>query len=156
MIIAGTGHRPKYLPCGYNDPHPWLDALKGRIKSSYEEHEPRMIISGSALGFDQWIAEVAIEMGIDFELYLPYPEQGDNWPTESQAKLQNLKAKARNIIICSSTYTKDCFFKRDYAMVENSDVLLALWDTSISRGGTYKTKQYAISKNKSFENLFQE
>ena len=31
LVIAATGHRPKYCPCKYKENHPWLDDLKNRL-----------------------------------------------------------------------------------------------------------------------------
>lgn len=64
MILAGTGHRPKYLPCRYNENHPWLISLKNKIREKLDELRPSAVISGVAIGFDTWLAQSALDLKI--------------------------------------------------------------------------------------------
>ena len=49
--------------------------------------------------------------------------------------------------IHKETYTSDCMQKRNQYMVDNSDILIAVWDKRI-KGGTAKTFEYAQKTNK--------
>lgn len=93
MIIAGTGHRPKYCPCKYKDKHPWLDSLKHSLHSFLlNKKEDGMVVrAGGAIGWDTWLAQVAIECNIELHLYLPFPDQGSKWPTSSKKEYERLK-----------------------------------------------------------------
>lgn len=42
-------------------------------------------------------------------------------------------------------YDKNCMFRRDKFLVDNADVLVALWDGS--RSGTGYTVEYALQQN---------
>lgn len=156
MIIAGTGHRPKYCPCGYKDDHPWLNNLKKRIENELEVKEVKRVISGVALGFDMWLAEAALKLGIPLHCYVPYSEQGKKWPEQSRKRLANILYAAEIVVHVSTSYTQDCFLKRDRLMVEDSDEILALWNPEVISGGTFYTVKYAQSKGKVVTNLWQE
>ncbi len=154
MIICGTGHRPKYLPCGYNENHPWLIDLKLRIEEKLLELKPQAVISGVALGFDTWLAQTALQLNIPLWCYIPFPQQGIKWPTQSRKIYQELLDKSEKQVITSSMYSTECFFVRDRKMVDDSDLVLALWNLEMLSGGTYYTVQYAKECNKELINLW--
>lgn len=155
MIIAGTGHRPKFLPCKYNENHPWLAELKKKIKSELERIAPSIVISGVAIGFDTWLAEVALELDLELFCYVPFPEQGQTWPAKSQAKLKYLISKATHVKTISQNYSSDVFLKRDRAMVNDADIILALWNPELATSGTGYTVKYAEQTKKEVINLWQ-
>lgn len=82
MIIAGTGHRPKYCPCKYNDSHEWLVKLKADLAETLKKNKPEAVIGGMAIGWDTWLVQVALELKIPVYAYVPFREQGKKWPTE--------------------------------------------------------------------------
>lgn len=154
MILAGTGHRPKYLPCKYKENHPWLDSLKVRIREKLIELEPEAVISGVAIGFDTWLAQVALELKIPLWCYIPFPEQGTKWPSESRKIYKELLDKCERSVILSPSYSTDCFFVRDRAMVDKADKIIALWNPELLSGGTYYTVEYTKKQNKEVINLY--
>lgn len=151
MIIAGTGHRPKFCPCGYKDDHPWLLDIKEKIR--LEIQPASKIITGMAIGMDTWLAQVALEEGKDVIAYVPFPGQGEAWPKKSKDEYNRILSLCAEVKIICPSYTPDAFFIRDEAMVNDCDLLLALW-SGIESGGTYHTVQYALSKNVSVKNIW--
>lgn len=154
MIIAGTGHRPKYCPCKYNENHPWLIELKKNLTKAIEVRSPDAVISGAAIGWDTWIAQAALSLGIPLHLYIPFPEQGKSWPTSSQRVLESLKEKAEKVALISDNYHQQCFFKRDEKMVDDCDLVFSLLNPESYSGGTYYTVQYAKKNNKPVINFW--
>jgi uncharacterized phage-like protein YoqJ len=154
MIIAGTGHRPKYLPCKYDENHPWLFDLKCDLNNKLLEHKPEFVISGMALGWDTWLAEQALDIGIPVHCYIPFKEQGSNWPQKSKDRYLDIVRKATSIVYTSNEYHKDCFKIRDDKMVDDADMLFALYNTLIFKSGTGMTVRYAESKNKPIHNFW--
>ena len=61
--------------------------------------------------------------------------------------LDALKERANDIFWVSEIWDKGLNTKRDRYMVDNCDVLLAVWD-GIKDGGTWRTIQYAMKKKK--------
>jgi len=137
--IAATGHRPKSLPTGYN--------LKPLIKLAGqwldETSEPiDAVISGMALGWDQAVALAAIERHLPVHAYVPFIGQADKWPVESHATYQRiLQACAEVRVICPGGYSPEKMQRRNEAMVNDCDLLLALW--SGEPGGTANCVTFA-------------
>lgn len=156
MIVAGTGHRPKFLPCKYNEKHPWLLDLKKRTHAELERLGAEWVISGMAIGFDTWLAQVALEMGLKVNAYVPFRGQHLQWPSSSRREYERILEAASSILYLREEYTSDAFHVRDRAMVDDADKILALWDPQIQQGGTFYTVNYAKGKGKEVINLWNE
>lgn len=144
MIVVFTGHRPNKLG-GYDDKKNFrriFDEIVGALCVEYQT-----IISGMALGIDTWAAELAIKLDIPFKAYVPFRNQECMWPKESQSRYAFLLHKAQEIkYICSPGYAAWKMQKRNEAMVNDCDLLIAIWDGT--SGGTGNCVRYAQSINK--------
>jgi uncharacterized phage-like protein YoqJ len=148
MIAAATGHRPEKLG-GYQT-HGRLVDLAVAALSKYK---PEKAISGFALGWDQAFADAAIQLKIPLIAAIPFPSQPSRWPKSSQLFYQQLLEKASEIkIISPDPYSARKMQIRNEWMVNNSDFMMCLWDGSA--GGTANCINYAVSKNKSYINLW--
>ena len=143
MIIAATGHRPKWLPCKYDERHPWLTALKHDLLNSLIEDKPEYIISGMALGWDTWFAKAGLHLEIPVHCYVPFKEQGKNWPKQSRDVYLSIIERAAKTVYTSEEYTRDCFEIRDRAMVDCADKVYALYNEEMYKSGTGMTVRYA-------------
>ena len=139
LIIAGTGHRPKYCPCKYNNNHPWLLDLKNRLRSYLSDSRPDIIRAGGAIGWDTWLAQIALELEIDLHLYLPFDGQGNAWPDESRKEYKRIKSLASKINYTSDHYYPKVFIDRDIQMITGADKVVALLDPNVNSGGTFYT-----------------
>jgi uncharacterized phage-like protein YoqJ len=143
MKIAFTGHRPNKL--GGYDPktnkYEWfINTLHSFIKQIKETNIE--FISGMALGIDQWAAEYAIHQGIPFHAYIPFEGQEKMWPESSKNTFRKILSKAASVkYICDPGYAPYKMQKRNEAMVDDCDLLIAVWDGS--KGGTYNCVKYA-------------
>ena len=140
---AGTGHRPPKLG-GYGDDvyarlvaftRRWVDAL-----------QPKLVISGAALGFDFALADAAIAAGAPLHLAIPCDTQASKWPPASQRKYEWLRARATSErIVCPGPYRSDVMDRRNAYMVDyaarEQGLMLALWDRSA--GGTRNCLDYS-------------
>lgn len=134
MIVAITGHRPGRLNGHEAEVSKW-------IIEQFKEYEPEMVYSGMAMGVDQLFALLANNFNIP--LVCCYPFRRENYhPVENQ-----IMDKAEEILFISEHYSKSSYYIRDKYMVDNCDVLLAVWD-GIEKGGTWLTIDYARKKNK--------
>ena len=154
MIIAGTGHRPKYMPGKYDETNHWQIGLKKLIREHLIRDEPTLVISGGALGFDMFLAEAAGELGIPFDLYLPFRDQGKSWPQGSVNRLGVLKRKARRVVYTSWDFHGGVFDIRNNAMVDDCTLLYVCLNTELKRSGTKNCVDYAIKNNKNFKNFW--
>ena len=130
MHIAVTGHRPKRLRNQQKEVKKWLS-------EQLDKYECTEAISGMAQGVDQIFAQVAIEKNIP--LICCYPYRKNFFHQEEQKIL----SKAKDIKFISEVYTgKRVYWFRDKYMVDNCDLLFAVWD-GIKAGGTWLTINYA-------------
>lgn len=146
MIVAFTGHRPQKLG-GYNIPNPIYDFVKKQINQVLTELSPKTVISGMALGVDQWAAEICIDLQIPFIAAIPFIGQENYWPEESRKRYSDLLAHAESIeCINNGGFASWKMQTRNVWMVDNSDVLVAVFDGT--PGGTKNCFDYAEGKGK--------
>lgn len=139
-----TGHRPDKLG-GYK-PNKLQDWVKEELKVAFNTIKPKTIMTGMALGTDQWSAEVAIQCGIPFIAVVPFLGQDHIWPTEARNHYHSLLEEAQSVyIVTSGSYASWKLQKRNEYMVDNSQLGIAVWDGST--GGTANCVNYALSKN---------
>ena len=145
MIVAFTGHRPDKLG-GYVLPNPTYTYVCQQIEKTLLEIKPDKVISGMALGIDQWAANIAYRLGIPFLAAIPFDGQEKAWPQHSQKVFQRLLKKASEVVIVSpGGYSPAKMQVRNEWMVDNCNKLIAVWDGT--QGGTGNCVNYAKSKN---------
>ena len=144
MIVCGTGHRPDKLG-GYSD-----EVLERAIAVAEESIVGYdTVISGMALGWDTALAIAAVNKGIPFIAAVPFLGYEARWSADSQNIFNNLLDLASKVVIvCDGDYGVWKLQKRNEWMVDNSDVVLALWDGS--SGGTSNCIRYATKKAKAY------
>ncbi len=137
MIVAFTGHRPERLG-------PKQLRAENAIRKFLEETKPDKVISGMAQGVDMLAFEHAFELGIPAVAAVPWVGHGSKWPGEHQkAYLENLELAVEVKVVCDvQEYKPWVYQKRDEWMVDNCDLLVAVWDGT-KDGGTYNTIKYA-------------
>lgn len=146
MIVAATGHRPDKLG-GYSKQV--YNRLIDLAKSEISIIGASRVLCGMALGFDMAVADAAIELNIPFVAYIPFIGQEKRWPKSSQDHYNTLLSLAESkVIVCDGGYSPEKMNLRNEAMVNNCDVLLALWNGSSS--GTGNCIKYAKSLRQNF------
>lgn len=146
MIVSFTGHRPSKLG-GYILPNPTYLHVCREIDKALQELKPEKIITGMALGVDQWAANIAIRLGIPFIAAVPFVGQEKAWPQASQKIFNKLLEKAAEVVIVSEgEYSAYKMQIRNEWMVDRADKIIAIWDGS--KGGTGNCVEYAKSKGK--------
>lgn len=152
MIICGTGHRPDKLG-GYNDfSHNKLIKIAEKYITNLN---PEKVISGMAIGWDTALAEATINLGKYLICAIPFKGQESMWNKESQIKYNKILDNAYEI-----WYTSDAGYElykmqvRNEWMVDNSDLVLAMWNGT--KGGTYNCIQYAKKMNKPIVNAYED
>ena len=111
------------------------------------------LISGMALGIDTLFAEIAINMKFPFIAAIPCWEQDKVWPVKSKELYGNLLAnKLCNIYqVYSGPYNNSCMQLRNQWMVDNCDLLIAVWDGT--PGGTANCVKYAEAQGKPIKRI---
>ena len=143
VILAGTGHRPSKLgDNAYERRSPIQDWVRREVRKVFKRLKPDVVISGMALGFDQWLALEAISCAIPLHAYVPFEGQESRWWGESRTLYAELLSKAALVrTISSPDYEPWKMQKRNEAMVDDCTVVLSCWDGST--GGTWNCIAYA-------------
>lgn len=145
-ILSLTGHRPdpkKDKLWGYDYSHPNYQMVKQKLKEFCEANGIDTIVSGMATGFDQLGAEAALEMGLKLVAAVPFKGQESRWPEEVKRHYYDILKKADKVKYVSKPgYSSKKMQIRNEWMVDNSDIVCALWDGS--SGGTANCVDYAL------------
>ena len=149
-----TGHRPKNLPWGYKEKGIKFFVFKNKFKKTIKQSIKAgyiYFISGMALGIDMLCAEIILKLktkhpNIKLECAIPCKSQTEKWKTESINRHNKILSLADKITYTSnSNYYNGCMQKRNQYMIDNSNLLIAVFNGS--NGGTKQTIEYAY-KNK--------
>jgi uncharacterized phage-like protein YoqJ len=145
MIIAGTGHRPQEIG-GFKLPNPTYNKICQETERLLVELKPDKVLSGMALGFDQYLAAIAYKRKIPFVAVLPFEGQETAWPQESQKTYRLLRKVAiEEVIVSPGGYTPAKMQIRNQYLCDHSDILLACFIPTKTKGGTFNCIQYAKS-----------
>lgn len=140
MKVAVTGHRPNKLG-GYG-PSKVQDRVRGQLRMAFEKLRATQVISGMALGVDQWAAEEALDLWIPVLAAVPFEGQQRLWPLDAQRRYRGLLSQASEIVhVCDPGYAVWKMQKRNEWMVDHCRLLVAVWDGT--RGGTANCVRYA-------------
>jgi uncharacterized phage-like protein YoqJ len=143
MIVAFTGHRPDKLG-GYKVPNDTYIRVCQKIDTTLKEFKPEKVITGMALGIDQWAASIAHKLHIPFLAAIPFEGQENAWPEASKKTYRLLrKLAAEEMIVSAGGYSADKMQVRNIWMVDNCTKLIAVWDGT--KGGTGNCVEYAKS-----------
>lgn len=148
MIYAATGHRPNKLGNEYDLVGPYSEYIRGELKTILRNMKPEKVISGMALGVDTLWALVALELNIPVIAAIPFEGQERMWPAKSRS-LYNLILTDKRVtkhVVCEGGYAAWKMQKRNEWMVDNCDILVAVWDGTF--GGTGNCVAYAKSVDK--------
>lgn len=166
FVVAFTGHRPNKFPEGRA---PIAELVRQRLVElqnslatpphGHARHD-LVCLSGMALGFDQWAAQVCEHLRIPFEAVIPFAGQEQLWPPAMRQEYGRLLGRARKVHVVSNCNVTVATSKKKVAqlmqdrneyMVDRAGLVLAAWDGSL--GGTFNTVEYANRVGKSLENL---
>lgn len=116
------------------------------------ENGYKTFICGMAIGFDMICAETVLALKKqypDIKLIgaLPCKTQDSKWFYKDKVRYRNLLDKLDGIRCIYDTYIgAECMLERNRYMVNNSSLLIALFD-GITIGGTMSTVEYAKMQN---------
>jgi uncharacterized phage-like protein YoqJ len=137
MIVAFTGHRPEKL--GDNERN-----ASEAVRKFLEQERPTKVISGMARGVDMYAYDHAIDLGIPAIAAVPWVGHGSKWPKVHQDEYMATLERAHEVhVVCDvDDYRPWVYQKRDEWMVDNCEMLVAVWNGE-KGSGTYNTIKYA-------------
>ena len=148
MKIAITGHRPNKLGNDYDLTSPLIGRIQMTLRAIISEYMPDYMISGMALGIDTLWAKLAIEYKTPLIAAIPCLEHDNKWFTKSKLIYKEIldNPLTTKILTSNTCYTPNCMQVRNIWMVDNCDLLIAVWDGT--SGGTKNCIDYAKSINR--------
>ena len=112
--------------------------------------------AGGSWGFDMLAAQTVIELkelypNIYLILVLPCKIQTKYWSVNNKKEYDRILCSADKVVWTSEEYTRDCMFKRNRHLVDNSSLCICY--LTKDTGGTAYTVRYARSKGKIIVNV---
>lgn len=149
LAVGFTGHRI------LEDPPTVKQSIASLLSSLQSEHEQISIVTSAALGADTLFLEAASKLEIPAHVILPFPRERfrldfsdtpDGW--EEVSPLLDQASKLDVVPDCATP--EEAYMKTGIEIVENANVLLAVWDRLPARGmgGTAEVVEYAIQQGK--------
>lgn len=137
-----TGHREEKLNIA-------ADIVKTLLRKEIEKAISvgfNTYISGMAPGVDVWAAEIVLEMkekNPDIRLVCALPFEGFDKKRSIEEKEQyySIMERADKVEVICSHYSRSCFQLRNKWMVDNSSLVIAVYNGE--KGGTRNTIKYA-------------
>lgn len=133
----------------------WSIALKKQLRTVIiqliEQHNVAYFISGMGIGVDMCVAEIVLDLKAKYpyimlEIAIPFETQAADWPEPLRDRYFSIAEQCDKETMLQTQYTSDCMQKQNRYMVDQSDVLIAVWDGTPS--GTGSTVQYAQEQGK--------
>ncbi len=144
-----SGYRPEKLPWGQNENDDRCIKTKEKLYdviSAVYISGIRHFICGMALGSDMFFCEAVLlfkeeHAEVTLEAALPCEDQAAKWNEQQRNRYFQLIQQCDIETYVSRKYTPDCMLRRNMYMVDNSSVLIAVYDGRF--GGTMHTVGYA-------------
>ena len=154
--VAFTGHRPESLPFGRDMHSGRYDGFElilwKEIRRCMDEGYDTFYCGG-ARGVDIVCGEIVIAEKLskhpDIRLVcaIPYREQAEKWGWMWRTRYLDLLRAADKIEQMCSNYQRGCYHMRNRYMVDNCDLLIAIYNGE-NNGGTAYTVNYARERGK--------
>jgi ribonuclease HI/uncharacterized phage-like protein YoqJ len=107
-LLLVAGHKPPEIG-GYGD-NPIASRLRDKlsevIRAKASMHPDLKVVSAMGLGVDQLGVEAAVDAGIPVIAVLPFPDQHQVWPGESQRRFDELMAKVEGEVLLQANAPK--------------------------------------------------
>jgi uncharacterized phage-like protein YoqJ len=108
--------------------------------------------TGMALGFDQLVCDVCLELGIPYVAVIPCDNQEALWPVAQQDRYSKLVSMAtRTVLVNPGPYEAWKMHARNGWIVNNSDEMVVHWD-GFYQGGTGNCMKLVKSKKLFWKN----
>lgn len=149
LAVGFTGHR------NLEDPPTVKQSIAALLSSLQSEHKQISIVTSAALGADTLFLDAASKLDIPAHVILPFPKERfrldftdtpDGWDEVSPLLEQASKLE----IVADCETPEEAYMKTGVEIVENANILLAVWDRLPARGmgGTAEVVEYAIQRGK--------
>lgn len=154
-VLCFTGHRNLNLA--------QLAEIRQRLRTAilnaYNDGY-RFYISGMAKGFDLMAADEVLKFKLgklkDIKLVaaIPHDKQERRYSLQDKQLYQQIINNADKVVFVNHYYYKGCYLERDMWMLRHSTLVIAYYDITKYKGGTFYTVKRAERTNKQIINIF--
>lgn len=142
--VGITGHqRP--------DPTAWPWVSKAIREQLQAFERPLVGVTSLAVGADQLLARLVIELGGKLHAVLPYEDIERSFAPYDVGQYRELVGQAETVEVLHTPGTdEDAYLSAGQHVVDSSDVVIAVWNglPAKGKGGTADIVNYALSKGK--------
>lgn len=146
MTCCFTGHRTFSWGEDPKKRGELLEKLEQAVDSAISKGVLHFIC-GNAIGVDSWAAQIVLKKKkenpqIFLEIAVPFENHNANVPL-----CQSIQQKANLVhVVSKAKDRRSAFYERNRYMVDNSDMLIAVYEPAREKGGTAQTICYAEAK----------
>lgn len=163
MRVSFTGHRPEKIARWSEDPKGVEADIRRKVAARILElvgEGATEFASGMAPGFDLWAADELLRLrqeglvgeDVRLTLLIPYPHFERSFEPSVRELYQSIVVRANGIFFVGDQFSQGCFQRRNMALVERADVVVAYYSDG-TKGGTRYTLKLALKKGVRVENL---
>ena len=156
MILTGTGHRPAKLGGWANFESTRLplliDAVTTELSLLSDKFSVDRVLTGMAMGYDYALGMAALQLKIPVVAVIPFNDFDSTWTYSYRRLYKQLLDLSAEYVVVTDDVNLDKKWEvnkaldtRNKYLVDNSDILLALFDGT-AKGGTYNCLMYASKK----------
>ena len=144
-VVAITGHRPGSLSTEQRQyMQEGLEFIASGLVGYYGAER---FLTGLALGADTIWAELALKYGVEYDAYIPFEGQEDRWSKSDKKKYRELRSSTSSEKVFGQQFSNGLYHARNDALIQDSDLLVAVWRPSVQKGGTFSTVQKSLKRN---------
>ena len=154
--VAFTGHRPETIPYiddTDSDRYFHLEKAIWQEVHRYINAGYNTFYCGAARGADMLCGEIILSEKetnhpeLKLVCAIPFKEQARGWGFMEKLQYRELLRRTDRIVQVCDSYQRGCYHVRNRYMVDNSDVLIAIYNGE-PKGGTAYTVNYAWKQGK--------
>ncbi len=135
-----TGNRRLVIPAA---------TLRHRLNQYIVEHEPRLMVSGMAIGADLVWARLALNFRIPLLACVPFQGQWKRWSVAQCEAWHEIMSHSLTtaVMVTDKPYAAYLYHRRNEFMCDVSDYLVAVHDGGGKGSGTRACMDYAVKTN---------
>ena len=139
MNVGVTGHQM------LDDPQAWLWVANVMRDELLKMPPPLVGVTSLAIGADQLLATLVLELGGSVHAILPYGNIERSFSTETVGAYRRLAQRATLEVLSTPGTDEDAYLAAGKRVVDLSKVVLAVWNGAAAkgRGGTADVVSYA-------------
>lgn len=142
--VMVTGHRPQFLSDAEGA---FVHDELYRVAEKLRDRSGMQVgISGMALGADTDWAWATLTVHAELWSFLPFPQQASKWLARDVDTWNYLRSRAKQEVVAEQKYSVAALHRRNDLMLDNADLVVAVWKPAKTEGGTVSAVRKAVAR----------